>query len=75
MNKFEDMAWAYSDSMREDAIKDDMATAYYKGFKAGAKAFTAFLKDVFEKDGDAEFMFWEAEEVFNGADMFEQPED
>lgn len=71
MNKFEDMAWAYSDSMRADAETDDMATAYAKGFKAGAKAFTAYLKEVFEKSGDADFMFWKAKRVFDGADMYE----
>ena len=74
MNSFEDMAWAYSDSMRADAETDDMATAYAKGFKAGAKAFTSYLKEVFQKSGDADFMFWKAERVFDGADMYEQSE-
>lgn len=75
MNTFEDMAWAYSDSMRADAETDDMATAYAKGFKAGAKAFTAYLKEVFEKSGDADFMFWKAKRVFDGHDMYERPEE
>ena len=77
MNKFEDMAWAYSDSMREDETtkNEDLATAHANGFKAGAKAFTAYLKEVFQKSGDADFMFWKAERVFNGDDMFEIPEE
>lgn len=77
MNTFEDMAWAYSDSMREDETtkEDDMATAYAKGFKAGAKAFTKYLKDQYEKSGDMDFVFWKAERVFNGADMFETDEE
>ena len=75
MNTFEDMAWAYSDSMRADAETDDMATAYAKGFKAGAKAFTAYLKEVYKKSADAGFMFREVQRVFDGHDMYEQPED
>lgn len=77
MNTFEEMAWAYSDSMRNDETtkSDDIATAYAKGFKAGAKAFTAYLKEVCEKSGDMDFAFWKAERVFNGADMFETNEE
>lgn len=73
MSDFERMAWDYSDSMYEEFMseKDDVATAYAKGFMAGAKAFTAYLKDEYDKDGDGDFMFWKAERVFNGGDMYD----
>lgn len=76
MTDFDEMAWAYSDSMRNDETtkNDDIATAYAKGFMAGAKAFTAYLKEKFEKSGDADFVFWTAELVFNGSDMYEREE-
>lgn len=77
MNTLEDMAWAYSDSMREDETtkNEDMATAHANGFKAGAKAFTKYLKDLYERSGDIDFVFWRAEKVFKGADMFESDEE
>lgn len=69
------MAWAYSDSMREDEStkNEDMATAHALGFMAGAKAFTAYLKEVYKKSADAGFMFREAQRVFDGHDMYEKP--
>lgn len=77
MSDFEKMAWDYSDSMYEEFMlkKDDVATAYAKGFMAGAKAFATYLKDEYNKDGDADFMFWKAERVFNGSEMYDHDDE
>ena len=77
MSDFERMAWDYSDSMRLDETtkNDDIATAYAKGFMAGAKAFTAYLKDVCNRYADAGLVFAQAEMAFDGEDMFDHEEE
>lgn len=77
ISDFERKAWEYSDSQRENAIHDDIATAYYKGYKAGAKEFCEYLKSKYESSGgDGDFIFWIADKVINdGYEMNHEDED
>lgn len=77
ISDFERLAWEYSDSQRENCAFDDMATAYAKGWKAGAKEFCEFLKSKYESSGhDGDFIFWIADKVINeGYEMYPKDEE
>lgn len=77
ISDFERKAWDYSDSQRVASTTDDIATAYYKGWKAGAKEFCEYIKSKYESSGgDGDFIFWIADKVINdGYEMYPKDEE